>query len=112
MRRRVLVTATAMLLAAQLGSPLSAADPSTEQLSQIARLLEANDVQGLRSYLTVYPELARGDTTLAVLLRRFMVESATGAYFSFKPDLSDALTTSDGPSDSAGSPSTPSEPAY
>ena len=41
MRRRILVTASAMLLAAQLGSPVAAAEPSSEQLSLIAAYLEA-----------------------------------------------------------------------
>ena len=65
-----------MLLAAQLGSTLSAAEPSLEQLYTVAALLEENDVQGLRDYLDLYPELAEGDTTLAVLLRRFLIESS------------------------------------
>jgi len=91
MRRRILITASAMILAAQIGSPVSAAEPSTEQLSVIARYLEANDVRGLRSYLDIYPELAEGDTALAALLRRFLVESAGNGYFRFRPDLSDAV---------------------
>ena len=114
MRRKILVTASAMILAAQLGAPASAAEPSTEQLGRIATYLEANDVEGLRSYLDVYPELAEGDTPLAALLRRFLVESATGnEYYRFRPDLSDAI---DG--GAPGSPSGPRagpggpEPAY
>ena len=92
MRRKVLVTVTAMMLAAQLGSPLSAAQPSVEQLGAIAGYLEANDVQGLRDYLALYPELTEGDTTLALLLRRFLVESAVAStFFRFEPDLSDAV---------------------
>lgn len=90
MRRKILVTASAMMLAAQLGSPASGAEPSTEQLGAIARYLEENDVQGLRSYVRAYPELAEGDTPLAALLRRFMVESLVGnGFHGFRPDLSD-----------------------
>lgn len=109
MRRKILVTASAMLLAAQLGSPLSAAQPTTEQLSLIAAYLEANDVQGLRAYLRAYPELAEGDTPLAILLRRFLVESAGGNdYYRFRPNLSD----SDAGSAPQAGPPGPSEPGY
>jgi hypothetical protein len=90
MRRKVLVTVTAMMLAAQLGSPLSA-EPTTEQLGAIAGYLEENDVQGLRDYLALHPELAEGDTPLAALLRRFLVESAGGRFFQFEPNLSDTV---------------------
>lgn len=111
MRRKILVTASAMLLAAQLGSPVSAAQPTTEQLNLIAAYLEANDVRGLRAYLQVYPELAEGDTPLAVLLRRFLVESAAGNdYHRFRPDLSDSGDFSD--SGPQAAPPGPAEPGY
>jgi hypothetical protein len=111
MRRKILITASAMMLAAQLGCPALAAEPTAEQLGRIAAYLEANDVRGLRSYLDVYPELAQGNTPLAALLRRFLVETAAGNdYFRFRPDLSDALGGSTrGPQ--AG-PTGPGEPAY
>ena len=105
-----------MMLAAQLGSPVAAAQPSTEQLSAIARYLEANDVQGLRAYLDVYPELAEGNTALAALLRRFLVESAAGNnYYRFRPNLSDAISggaPDGGPTPQRGAPGPGSEPAY
>ena len=110
MRRKILVTASAMVLAAQLGTPASAAEPTTEQLGAIASYLEANDVEGLRAYVDAYPELAEGDTPLAALLRRFMVESIGGnGFYRFRPDLSDSVGAqqSDGPS---GGPSGP--PGY
>jgi hypothetical protein len=104
MRRKILVMASAMMLAAQIGSPASAEQPSTEQLSTIADYLEANDVDGLRAYLDVNPELTEGSTPLAGLLRRFLVESTAGNdYFRFRPDLSDAIT-----SQSGGGAATPS----
>jgi len=96
MRRKILVIASAMILAAQLGSPVAAEQPSTEQLTAIAGYLEANDVQGLRAYLDAYPELAEGTTPLATLLRRFLVESMAGNdYFRFRSDLSDAIGGND-----------------
>jgi hypothetical protein len=111
MRRRILVTASAMMLATQLGSPISAAEPSSGQLNTIAALLEANDVQGLRTYLETYPELAEGDTPLAALLRRFLVESmATNRFHRFRPDLSDAIDdsrSSDPTSEPQGGPGGP-----
>ncbi len=92
MRRKAVVTVTAMILAAQIGSRLLAAQPTPEQLGEIAGYLESNDVQGLRDYLDVYPDLSEGDTTLARLLRAFISESAdVGTYLGFKPDLSDSF---------------------
>jgi hypothetical protein len=118
-RRKVLVTVTAMMLAAPLGSPLSAAQPSPEQLTAIANYLEVNDVQGLRDYITLYPELTEGETTLALLLRRFMVESiAADTFFRFVPNLGESVGSSqDGPStatsstDARDQPDEPDEPA-
>ena len=69
-------------------------------------------MQALRDYIEQHPELTEGDTTLAQLLRRFMVESVdVGSYLGFKPDLSDALGEGDlgleeGPDE------VPGEPAY
>jgi hypothetical protein len=92
MRRKVAVTVSAMMIAAQLGSPLMAAAPTSEQLGEIANYLDTNDVQGLRSYLEVNSDLTDGDTTLARLLREFMTESAdVGSYLGFQPDLSDSF---------------------
>lgn len=73
-RRRLGATASAMILAMQLGSPL-AAEPTVEQLSEIKDLLASNDVTALRSYVAQNPELAQGNDDLAVLLRKFMLEA-------------------------------------
>ncbi len=101
-----------MMLAAPLGSPLSAAQPSPEQLTAIADYLEVNDVQGLRDYITLYPELTEGETTLALLLRRFMVESiAADTFFRFVPNLGDSAGGSqDGPSTDTSSTDAPDQP--
>ena len=113
MRRKILVTASAMMLAAQLGSPISAAEPSAEQLSTIAGYLESNDVQALRSYLDAFPELTEGNTPLAQLLRRFLVESVGGnEYYRFRPDLSDAITPDQPDSGPRSGSDGPGEPAY
>jgi hypothetical protein len=63
-----------MILAMHLGSP-AAAEPSVEQLVEIKELLAQNDVAALRTYLERYPELLEGDAQLAVLLRKFLLES-------------------------------------
>jgi hypothetical protein len=111
MRHKILVTASAMMLAAQLGSPVWTAEPTTEQLGIIAAYLESNDVGGLRDYLAEYPELAEGETPLATLLRRFLVESAVGNdFYRFRPDLSDSTADSP-PTLQQGIPASP-EPAY
>lgn len=63
------------------------AEPTSEELGVIAGYLDANDVEGLRAYLKIHPELAEGNTPLAVLLRRFLVESAAPKdFFSYQPD--------------------------
>jgi hypothetical protein len=112
MRRKVVVTVSAMIVAAQLGSPLLAAQPTVEQLGEIAGYLEANDVDGLRDYLDANPELAEGNTTLAQLLRRFLSESADlTTYLGFRPDLSDAFQDLQESGTQVGQ-SEPSEPAY
>lgn len=115
MRRKVVVTVSAMIVAAQLGSPLAAAQPTVEQLGEIAGYLESNDVDGLRGYLDANPDLAEGDTTLARLLRRFLSESADVATFlGFQPDLSDAFQDLQENNAQIGQadPEEPGEPAY
>lgn len=108
---------SAMIVAAQLGSPLSAAQPSAEQLGLIAEYLSVNDVQGLRDYITSNPSLTEGDTTLARLLRDFLAESAdVTTYLGFKPGLSESFSgLEDGPTggfDETTAAISPSEPAY
>ena len=110
-----MVTVSAMMLAAQLGSSAYSAEPTTEQLNTIIGYLESNDVQGLRSYIEQHPELTEGDTTLARLLRRFMVESVdVGSYHGFPSDLSDALGEGDLGLEGIdeGPDAVPGEPAY
>lgn len=109
MRRRILVTASAMMLATQLGSPVAGAEPTTEQLSTISNLLETNDVDGLRGYLSDHPELAEGDTPLASLLRRFLVESVGGNDFFRYRNRSSSDSDQSG-DDSQGSPSSGGPP--
>jgi hypothetical protein len=93
MRRQVLVTVSAMLMATHLGGALSAAEPNLQQLEVIAELLTEKDVTGLRDYLEAHPELTEGDTYLARLLREFMAESEDLAtLLGFQPDLSDGVT--------------------
>jgi hypothetical protein len=114
MRRKAMVTVSAMIVAAQLGSPAYGAEPTADQLGEIIGYLESNDVQALRSYLEQNPELTEGDTTLAQLLRRFMVESVDiGSYLGFTQDLSDALGEGDlGVEGMEGPDEAPGEPAY
>lgn len=95
MKRKFCVTVSAMILAVQLGSPLAAAEPTVEELSQIAAFLESNDVEALRAYILLRPELLEGDTPLAGLLREFMEESVNVAeYLGFEPNLRDTVAQS------------------
>jgi hypothetical protein len=108
MRRKVVVAVSAMIIASQLGSPLFAEQPTVEQLGVIAGYLEANDVEALRAYLDRYPDLTEGDTALARLLRRFMVESVDlGSYLGFNQDLSDAVDDADPVDAPGGAPAEP-----
>lgn len=92
MKRKLGVTISAMLLAAQLGSPLAAAEPTVAQLLQIESYLENNDVLALRLYLQVHPELLVGDSEIAGLLREFYAESSdVTQYLSFEPDMRGAI---------------------
>jgi hypothetical protein len=107
MRRKVVVTVSAMIVAAQLGSPPVAAQPTVAQLGEIAGYLERNDVDGLRGYLDANPDLMGGNTTLARLLRRFLYESADVTnYLGFQSDQSDGFN------ELQEAQIGPSEPAY
>lgn len=98
LRRRLGATVSAMILAVHLGSP-AVADPSVDQLSEIRELLAQNNVAALRSYLDTNPELLEGDSRLAVLLRRFVLESK---------HLPNLLSDSDPPSSSSPDSASPS----
>lgn len=105
MRRRIVTAVTALMLAAKLGSAISVAQPTSDELSTIASYLDDNDVQGLRDYLKLHPELTQGNSSLANLLRRFLVESAApNDFFKFDRNLSDSL----GQQPSAGNAGPPS----
>lgn len=83
MRRRYGVLVSAAILALQLAGDVAAQETTVEldQLETISAFLDANDVEGLRSYLAVHPELLEGDGDLARLLREFMEQSADMAAF-------------------------------
>lgn len=109
------ITVSALILAAQLGSPLSAAEPSLDELSTIAGFLSNNNVRGLRAYLTQHPDLLQEDTTLAALLRDFMKQSENmNTFLGFQPGLRGAFSNlGGGASDndgSGGGSSTPASP--
>lgn len=92
MRRKLTVMVSALLLATQLGGPLVAAVPTTDELAEIAGYLENNDVEALRAFLLLHPELLDGDTQLSRLLSEFMNASEDMAGFlGLEPDLRDAL---------------------
>lgn len=74
MNRQIGILVSAMILGAQLGSPAGAAEPTTDQLREIAQMLSSDDYPGLRSYLRANPGLLVEDTTLSGLLREFLAE--------------------------------------
>lgn len=109
-RRRVVVTVSALMLATQLGSPLAADEPTLEQLTEISAYLADNDVEALRAYLRLNPALLDGDTPLAALLREFMTRSENLAnYLGFEPDLRDAVRAARADDDNADPADEPAE---
>ena len=79
--RRLGAAVTAVFVAVNIGLAVDAAELNLEELGTIAAYLEANDVEGLREYLTLRPELLEGDSDLAVLLREFIEQSRNLAGF-------------------------------
>ena len=93
MKRRIEVAIAAMIVAMHLGRPVAAVPPTLEELTQMAALLEANDVAGLRAFLLLHPELLEGSDSLAVRLREFMLATRNlSSYLGFESDLRDAIT--------------------
>lgn len=100
MRRKYGAMISAALLALQLGERADAQEsaPDLIELRTIFALLDANDVDGLRTYLRLNPELTEGESDLARLLRQYVERSE---------DLNDFLgvsTISDADADDADVP--------
>jgi len=88
-----MIVVSAMLVAAHLGTAVSAGEPSSDQLGEIASLLQENDVDGLRDYVDAHPDLTEGQGRLARLLREFMEDSTdVGTFHGFPSDLSDSYS--------------------
>jgi hypothetical protein len=103
MKRRIGVAIAAMIVATHLGRPVSADPPTIDELSEMASLLESNDVAGLRAFLLAHPELLEGNSSLARRLREFMsATSRLSAYLGFEPNLRDAITRQESPQGVAG----------
>jgi len=116
MKRKIGITVSAMMIAVKLGTPVAAAPPTLDQLTEIASLLSENDVAALRSFLLLHPELLEGDTTLARLLREFMDSSGdVTTFLAFESDLRDAIGQGDdsvSPPVSRGNTDPVTEPIY
>jgi len=112
MNRKIAVTVSALLLATHIGSPLAAAEPTVDQLAAINGYLENNQVEELRAFLALNPDLLEGEGPLAVLLREFMTASGDlTTFFGFEPDLGDSTGGGPGGSDNALSSDGGFEPA-
>ena len=93
-----------MIVATQLGTA-QAAEPSVAQLFEIKEILGQNDVAALRTYLEQYPELLEGDTQLAVLLRRFLLDAKhLPNYLLSDTEAGAPEEPADGPAGPAGGP--------
>lgn len=94
MRQKIGVAISAMMLAMQLGSSVAALPPTAEQLEEMTALLDANDVEGLRAYLDLHPELLEGEDDFAAQLRAFMEASEDLANFlAFEGDFRSEVAT-------------------
>jgi hypothetical protein len=83
-----------MIVASQLRGPALAEQPTLDQLALMAEYLESNDIEALRAFLLLHPELLEDETPLAGELRRFMAETQNLAdYLAFEPNLSEGLLT-------------------
>lgn len=81
-----------MVVASQLGAPAVSEQPTLDQLALMASYLEDNDIEALRAFLLLHPELLEGEAPLAAELRRFMDETQNvSGYLAFEPDLRDAV---------------------
>lgn len=80
MKRSLIVTVSALVLAAHLGGP-AAAHFKTRQLLEIETMINENHWSDLRQYILANPELFEGDDALALELQRFLV--ATSGFFTF-----------------------------
>jgi hypothetical protein len=69
-----------MLLATQM-APGNAQQLGIGELEEISELLDANDVEGLRGYLSLRPELLEGDSELSELLARYMAVTSDAIGF-------------------------------
>lgn len=71
---------------------------STDQLDQIKAFVEANDSEGLRNFLLLYPELLEEGTVLSEALVEFLSspQGNTLAQVGFRPPMTQlALVTDD-----------------
>lgn len=93
------------MLAVNIGSPAAAAEPNVDQLAAINRYLENNQVEELRAFLQINPDLLEGEGALAALLREFMTESSDlTTYLGFEPQLRDFVRDSPTGGDIVASP--------
>jgi hypothetical protein len=92
MRRRLAIAVSAMLLGAQIGSPVAAEEPSVEDLTTISQLIEAGDLEALILFLSENPHLMEGDSLIARRLREFMAAAQDVAtYLAFDPPIRRAI---------------------
>lgn len=71
MKKSLIATVSALVIATQLGTPAMASF-KTRHLTQIDVLITSGTWQDLRRYVAANPELLQGDDALAVQLNSFM----------------------------------------
>jgi hypothetical protein len=93
MKTRLGVAVAALMLAAQLGSPAAAQEPTLEQLELISQYIDAGDLEALIRFIAANPELLEGETAIAIRLREFMIAAGDlSRYLAFDPQVARGLT--------------------
>ncbi|MBL4872576.1 MAG: hypothetical protein JKY41_04090 [Rhodobacteraceae bacterium] len=80
MKKSLIATVSALVIATQLGTP-AIAGFKTRQLLEIDALINAGEWADLRRYVKLNPELLVGDDALALQLMSFMED--TGSFLAF-----------------------------
>ena len=87
MKRSLIATVSALVIATTLGGP-AAAHFKTRQLLELETLISESHWSDLRRYIQANPELLQGDDALALELQKFI--DASGVLFAFMTfDMSD-----------------------
>lgn len=75
MKKSLIATVSALVIATQIGTP-ALASFKTRQLLEINQLVNAGNWKDLRQYVFLNPELLEGNDALAIQLAQFMEDTS------------------------------------